>query len=97
MSARVVPELMLTVEETAAVMKISKSYAKKLIAAGTVPSVRVGRCRRVRLSELQAHIAALPTESPADEPSRRVLRGGGPQGQICGCRCPSLTPPVRGH
>lgn len=62
MSARVLPELMLTVEETAAVMKISKSYAKKLISAGMVPSVRVGRCRRVRLNDLEAHIAGLPTE-----------------------------------
>jgi excisionase family DNA binding protein len=59
-SSHELPELMLTIPETAAVMKISKSFAKKLIAAGTVPSVLVGRCRRVRLSDLEAHIAALP-------------------------------------
>lgn len=60
MSGRDLPELMLTVPETALVLKVSKSHAKRLIAAGTVPSVKVGRCRRVRLSDLQQHIANLP-------------------------------------
>jgi excisionase family DNA binding protein len=59
MSARTLPELMLTVDETATVLKISKSYAKKLIAAETIPSVTVGRCRRVRICDLNAYVAGL--------------------------------------
>lgn len=58
--SRELPELMLTVVEAAQVLKVSKSHAKKLIAAGTVPSVKVGRCRRVRVSDLEKHIANLP-------------------------------------
>src|SRR5262245_10939663 len=42
MTARTAPNLMLTVDEAAAMLKISKSYAKKLIAAGELPSVKVG-------------------------------------------------------
>lgn len=60
MSIRELPELMLTVPETAQVLKVSTSKAKKLIAAGTVPSVTIGRCRRVRLSDLEEHIRNLP-------------------------------------
>jgi excisionase family DNA binding protein len=68
MTARSASELMLTVDETATALRISKSYAKKLIAAGVVPSVRVGRCRRVRADDLGAYIARLePDIAPADE------------------------------
>jgi len=65
MSARELPELMLTVPETAKVLKVSESKAKKLIAAGTVPSVNVGRCRRVRMSDLEEHIKNLPVKTSA--------------------------------
>ena len=61
--SRELPELMLTVLETAEVLKVSKSHVKKLIAAGTVPSVKVGRCRRVRMSDLREHIANLPVSA----------------------------------
>jgi excisionase family DNA binding protein len=65
MTTRDLPDLMLTVKETAKVLKISESYAKKLIAADQIPSVKVGRCRRVRVSDLAAHVASLPAGATA--------------------------------
>ena len=59
MSVRELPDLMLTVKETASRLKISPSHAKRLIATGEVPSVKVGRCRRVRLTDLGAYIDGL--------------------------------------
>lgn len=64
MSVRELPELMLTVGETADRLKISKSYAKKLIASGDLPSVKVGRCRRVRLGDLGAYVDGLTSDIP---------------------------------
>lgn len=63
MTTRELPELMLTVDETATALKISKSYVKKLIAAKIVPSVQVGRCRRVRVTDLRAYVAGLGGEA----------------------------------
>jgi excisionase family DNA binding protein len=65
MSVREVPELMLTAKETARSMKLSESYIKKLIAARKIPSVKVGRSRRVRISDLTAYVANLPIEEAA--------------------------------
>jgi excisionase family DNA binding protein len=62
MSTRELPELMLTIPETAERLKLSKSYTKKLIASGTVPSVTIGRCRRVRLSDLGAYVSGLTAD-----------------------------------
>lgn len=56
---RELPELMLTVPEVAAILRISPSYAKKLIAAGAVPSVKIGRCRRVRSTDLKDYVDGL--------------------------------------
>jgi excisionase family DNA binding protein len=57
---RELPELMATLDEVAAAMKVSKSTVKRLIAEGTLPSVLIGRCRRVRWRDLEEHIANLP-------------------------------------
>lgn len=59
------PTLMLTVDETAKELRVSRSYAKKLIAAGTVPSVSIGRSRRVRSADLAAYVAGLPAAEPS--------------------------------
>ncbi|GGN96030.1 hypothetical protein GCM10010112_86900 [Actinoplanes lobatus] len=67
MSVRELPDLMLTVAETAAQLKLSRSYTKKLIAAGVLPSVKVGRCRRVRLTDLGAYVDGLTSDI---EPNR---------------------------
>lgn len=64
MNVRELPDLMLTVEEAATSLRLSKSYVKKLIAAGKMPSVKVGRCRRVRLRDLGAYVSNLDTTGP---------------------------------
>jgi excisionase family DNA binding protein len=53
------PSLLLTVDEVALLLQISKSKAKKLIAAGDIRSVLVGRLRRVRATDLDAYVEAL--------------------------------------
>lgn len=65
MSVRELPELMLTVKETAGRLRISPSYTKKLIAAGAIASVKVGRCRRVRLTDLDAYVSDLKPDIAA--------------------------------
>lgn len=59
MSGPKIPSLLLTVDEVAVALRISKSYAKKLVAAGEVRSVKVGRCRRIRTEDLSAYVAQL--------------------------------------
>ncbi|MEV6925494.1 helix-turn-helix domain-containing protein [Dactylosporangium sp. NPDC051485] len=58
-----VPDLLLTVDEVATALRLSKSYVKKLIAAGAIPSVKVGRSRRVRFGDLKSYVDALPAET----------------------------------
>lgn len=67
MATRELPDLMLTVDETARSLRLSKSYVKKLIAAGEVPSVKVGRCRRVRLGDLGAYVNGLTPDIQNDQ------------------------------
>lgn len=52
-------------KETASVLRCSPSHVKKLVAAGTVPSVAVGRLRRVRREDLDSYIRDL-TWQPTD-------------------------------
>ena len=49
--------LLLTVEEAAAVMRISRTGAYNAIAEGTVPSVRIGRSIRIPRDRLVAALA----------------------------------------
>ncbi|MEU4214017.1 helix-turn-helix domain-containing protein [Actinoplanes sp. NPDC026623] len=75
MSVRESPELMLTVKEAAAQLKLSPSYAKKLIASGELPSVKVGRCRRVRTTDLGAYVDGLTCDIAPN-------RAGRPTGSV---------------
>lgn len=63
MSTRQLPTLMLTVDETAALLRFSKSYTKKLVARGEIKSVTIGRCRRVRMVDLEAYVADLSSDA----------------------------------
>jgi len=49
-------ERMLRAEEIADLLKVSKGYVYLLISRGELPSFRVGRVRRVRLTDLEAFI-----------------------------------------
>ncbi|MET7423628.1 helix-turn-helix domain-containing protein [Dactylosporangium sp. NPDC005555] len=52
------PDL-LTVQETAAVLRCSSVHVKRLVAARTLPSVTIGRLRRVRRGDLDSYIRDL--------------------------------------
>ncbi len=50
---------LLSVEEVATRLKLSPARVWELVGAGEVPSVRVGRARRVRSADLAGYVAAL--------------------------------------
>lgn len=48
----------LTVTEVAALLKVSRTVAYGLIMSGELPSYKVGKLRRVRMSDVQAWLAS---------------------------------------
>lgn len=63
------PKLLLTVEEAAALLGIKRTLTYELIRTGALASVRVGRLRRVRYSDLDAYAAGLaPDIRPGAHP-----------------------------
>jgi excisionase family DNA binding protein len=55
-------EPMLTIDEVAEHLKCCRSTAKTLIYSNAIKSRKIGRLRRVRLSDLNAYIEGLPAE-----------------------------------
>ncbi len=55
---RVLPQLLVKVEEAARLCRISRSRMYELMATGEVPSCSIGRSRRIPLDRLQAWIDA---------------------------------------
>jgi len=51
--------LLLTVEEAADCLGVGRTYMFQLISRGEVPSVRVGKLRRVKPEDLEAYVASL--------------------------------------
>lgn len=51
--------VMFTVPQVCRVMQMSRSKVYALIASGEIPSVSIGRSRRVPASRLQAYLDAL--------------------------------------
>ena len=51
--------LLLTVEEAADCLGVGRTYMFHLIGEGLVPSVRVGKLRRIRPDDLEAYVASL--------------------------------------
>lgn len=51
--------LLLTVDEAADCLGIGRTFMFDLIMSGVVPSVRIGKLRRVRPQELERYVAAL--------------------------------------
>jgi excisionase family DNA binding protein len=45
--------IFVTVEEAARLYRLGQTKMRELVAAGLVPSVRVGRCRRIPLAGLR--------------------------------------------
>lgn len=51
--------LLLTVEEAAACLCVGRTYMFDLIAKGVVPSVRLGKLRRIRPEDLERYVSSL--------------------------------------
>jgi excisionase family DNA binding protein len=63
-------KLLLTVDEAAALLGIKRTLTYELIRTGALASVRVGRLRRIRYSDLDAYAAGLDPDIPiGDYPS----------------------------
>jgi excisionase family DNA binding protein len=55
-AANNVPRLLLSTSEVASALGVSPRLVKSLIQAGELPSLKVGRLRRVTLSDLEAWV-----------------------------------------
>ena len=51
---------LLRVPEVAAQLGISRAKVYELMASGRIPSVKIDGCRRVRTTDLDTYIRALP-------------------------------------
>lgn len=54
--------LLVSVEEAAGLLGIGRSKCYELVSAGRIPSVLIGRCRRVPLSALEDFVSSLAAE-----------------------------------
>ena len=52
-------ERLYKVREVQEILKVGRSFAYKLVQSGGIRAVRVGRCLRVRATDLEEYIAAL--------------------------------------
>jgi excisionase family DNA binding protein len=59
--------MLLTVEETAAQLRIARRRVFEMIRDGSLPSVKIGRSRRIRNADLVAYVANL--EPDAQQPA----------------------------
>lgn len=57
--------MLLTVEETAAELRIARRRVFALITAGDLRSVKIGKSRRVRSADLADYVAGLGADAPA--------------------------------
>lgn len=65
--ARVLPNLLLTTDELAQVLRCSKTKAKDLLKGpSAIPSIKIGGQRRIRTSDLRDYIDSLEPSLPGD-------------------------------
>ncbi len=57
--------MLLTVEETAAELRIARRRVFEMIRDGQLPSVKIGKSRRIRRDDLVAYVAKLAQEAAA--------------------------------
>jgi excisionase family DNA binding protein len=55
-------EVLITVPEAARRLAISRSYLYQYLQRGRLPSVRIGRARRIRVTDLAAFVERLREE-----------------------------------
>ena len=63
-SEREVERLLLTPLEAARALGISRSKLYELLAAGVIPSVLIGSCRRIPLQDLRDAVVRLSNAAP---------------------------------
>ena len=51
--------LLLTVEEAAARLCVGRTYMFDLVGTGVVPSIRLGKLRRIRVEDLERYVSSL--------------------------------------
>ena len=56
--------LLITVEEAARRLAVGRSHLYRLLQSGALRSRRIGGCRRIALTDLDAFVAALPDDRP---------------------------------
>jgi len=61
--ARTPTPLLLRIRDVAALLSMSETATYDLVYKGELPSVYIGSARRVRMSDLEAYIAGLPSNS----------------------------------
>lgn len=64
------PVLLLTVEQAAALLGIRRTKLYELLGRGLIHSVKIGACRRIPRSALDAFVATLSGEADRHEPAR---------------------------
>lgn len=62
---------LLTEKEIAHSGKFSKAHVRNLIASGELPSLLVGRCRRVRLADYLRYLERRQKDNKSDLPEGR--------------------------
>lgn len=53
------PRLLVTYAEAAKALSVSQRYLRALVYAGVIPSVKLGRLRRIAVDDLAAFVDAL--------------------------------------
>jgi excisionase family DNA binding protein len=53
---------LLTGEQVAEILHVSRSFAYTLMKRGEIPTIRIGAAVRVRLEDLKAYIQGIPNE-----------------------------------
>ncbi len=56
-------KLLLSVEEAADLLGVSRTTVYDLLRTRTLGSVRIGRCRRISLDALQEYVERLPSQT----------------------------------
>lgn len=59
--------LLLTIDELAVELRCGKTKAAELVKTGAVPSIKVGRLRRVRWADLVECLSAIEPSLPGED------------------------------
>jgi excisionase family DNA binding protein len=70
--------LAVDIKGLAAALKVSDTTAKVLIRTGEIPSIKIGRSRRIRMAAIEEYLAAKEAETctpvhPEDQPRLRAV------------------------